>query len=64
MPRIETLTKREREVAKAVSQGASNDGVANLLGIKEQTVKNHLQNIFEKFGCANRRQMVKMLEEK
>lgn len=48
------LTSREREIISAVLQGDSNKDVATRLAISEQTVKNHLTNIFNKIGVSSR----------
>jgi two-component system nitrate/nitrite response regulator NarL len=50
----EPLTDREREIAYLVSRGYRNKEIAEALEISEQTVKNHLRNIFEKLGVADR----------
>jgi DNA-binding CsgD family transcriptional regulator len=50
------LTAREREVLVLVAQSLRNREIAERLCISEQTVKNHLQNIFEKLGASNRYQ--------
>lgn len=49
-----TLTAREREVHHWLSQGKSNEQIAQILGISVHTVKNHLDHIFEKLGVDNR----------
>ena len=49
-----TLSKREKEVAALVSQGFKNKDIADRLFISEQTVKNHMHNIFEKVGVSDR----------
>lgn len=51
------LTEREREVAEAVAEGASNKEVARRLGITERTVKAHTGAIFEKLGVRDRLQL-------
>ncbi len=38
----------------AVLEGASNREIAQKLGLGEQTVKNHLSNIFDKLGVSSR----------
>ena len=48
------LSNREREVSGLVVQGFLNKEIAENLFISEQTVKNHLHNIFEKLGVSNR----------
>lgn len=51
------LTERERQVAQAVAEGASNKEVARQLGITERTVKAHTGAIFEKLGVRDRMQL-------
>lgn len=51
------LTEREIEVANMAAQGASNLGIAEVLGITERTVKSHLTSIFEKLDVADRLQL-------
>ncbi len=48
------LTEREAEVLLWVAQGKSNADIAGILGAAENTVKKHLQNIFEKLGIESR----------
>ena len=48
------LSKREREIATLVAQGFKNKDIATRLFISEQTVKNHMHNIFEKLGVGDR----------
>jgi DNA-binding NarL/FixJ family response regulator len=48
------LSPREREVAKLVAQGFKNKDIAEKVFISEQTVKNHLHNIFDKLRVADR----------
>jgi DNA-binding NarL/FixJ family response regulator len=51
---LNTLSAREREVAVAVSRGASNKEIARELVITERTVKAHLSAIFLKLGVRDR----------
>lgn len=51
------LTGREREVALAVAEGASNKEIARQLGITERTIKAHTGAIFEKLGVRDRMQL-------
>ena len=53
----QTLTEREREVAKAVAQGASNKEIARQLDITERTIKAHVGAILEKLGARDRLQL-------
>ncbi len=48
------LTPRELEIVSLVSQGFRNKEIAEKLSISEQTVKNHLQNIYDKLGVSDR----------
>jgi DNA-binding NarL/FixJ family response regulator len=49
-----SLSPREREVVALVSQGFKNKEMAEKMFISEQTVKNHLHNIFDKLGVSDR----------
>jgi DNA-binding CsgD family transcriptional regulator len=55
---IDTLTKREREVASLVAQGASNYEAAVELGITERTVKDYLVSVYDKLRVRNRLHLV------
>jgi DNA-binding NarL/FixJ family response regulator len=48
------LSQREREIVGLVAQGYKNKEMAEKLFISEQTVKNHLHNIFDKLGVSDR----------
>ena len=48
------LSDREKQVVNRVSQGESNKEIGQSLFISEQTVKNHLHNIFDKLGVSDR----------
>jgi two-component system, NarL family, nitrate/nitrite response regulator NarL len=48
------LSHREREIVALVTQGFKNKEMAEKLFISEQTVKNHLHNIFDKLGVSDR----------
>jgi len=47
---LERLTARERDVLALVSQGHSNDRIAQLLAINARTVETHTSRIFAKLG--------------
>jgi DNA-binding NarL/FixJ family response regulator len=49
-----TLTAREREIADAVGDGATNRDISETLKLSVQTVKNHLRNVFHKLGVSSR----------
>ena len=48
------LTKREWQVLWMISKGHDNKGIAELLGIRTQTVKNHTSNLLSKMQARNR----------
>src|SRR5271165_3392372 len=48
------LSQREREIVALVAQGCKNKEMAEKMFISEQTVKNHLHNIFDKLGVSDR----------
>jgi two-component system, NarL family, nitrate/nitrite response regulator NarL len=48
------LSDREKQVVQLVTQGLRNKEIGQKLFISEQTVKNHLHNIFDKLGVSDR----------
>jgi PAS domain S-box-containing protein len=52
--RFDPLSERESEVLGLVAQGLSNRQVAEQLFVSENTVKFHLQNVFQRLAVANR----------
>jgi len=50
------LTRREIEVLKLLTEGLFNKEIAYQLSISENTVKNHVSNIFKKIGVSDRTQ--------
>jgi LuxR family maltose regulon positive regulatory protein len=55
---LEPLTSREIQILKVLSQGRSNQEIAETLFISPETVKRHLYNIFQKFDVKNRQQAI------
>jgi DNA-binding CsgD family transcriptional regulator len=51
---LATLTPRERDVLRWVSEGKTNWETAQILGRKPGTVKKHLQRVYRKLGVENR----------
>lgn len=51
---IVQLTSREREIVSALLAGKSNKAIAQDLGIAEQTVKNHLSQLYDKLRVTSR----------
>ena len=56
--RIE-LSKREVDIIRLISDGNSNEEIADLLSISPHTVKKHRSNILEKAECSNTAQLIK-----
>lgn len=54
----DSLTARELEVIKHLGQGHSNHEMAIEMGVKERTVRFHLENIKMKLGVKNRMEVV------
>lgn len=55
---VQSLTPREREVARLVSDGLSNGEVAQRLGLSVHTVKNYLFSVFDKIGVSSRAELI------
>jgi DNA-binding CsgD family transcriptional regulator len=58
--RLTTLTSREIEVLKLMSDGASNAAIGEALVISQATVKSHVRHILRKLGAANRTEAVSL----
>ncbi len=56
--RIDTLTRREREVLALIAQGLRNRQIGTALHISEPTVRHHLTAIFCKLGVTDRLALV------
>ncbi len=52
------LTERQRQVLDLLVQGASNREISRALHITEQTVKAHLQAVYQKLGATDRTRAV------
>jgi DNA-binding CsgD family transcriptional regulator len=57
------LTPREWDCARTLAQGYREAEIADLIGIKQVTVRFHLDNIVHKFGCKTRTQAVALLAQ-
>jgi len=55
------LTPREWDCVRTLAQGYREAEIAHLIGIKKATVRFHLDNVVNKFGCRTRAQAVAML---
>lgn len=58
------LTKREGEILRLVLDGMNNPCIAENLGISENTVKRHLNHIFQKTGANNRYELLSSVWER
>lgn len=56
------LSKREQEVVTLVKKGYTNAQIATELFISINTVKKHLQNIFDKYGVLNRTELISKIK--
>jgi two-component system, NarL family, nitrate/nitrite response regulator NarL len=52
------LSDREMQIVQLVTQGFQNKEIGKELFISENTVKNHLHNIFDKIGVSDRLEMM------
>lgn len=55
------ITMREREIIRMIADGSSNRAICRALDITDDTVKNHVYNIFRKTGVRNRNGLVGLL---
>jgi two-component system, NarL family, nitrate/nitrite response regulator NarL len=63
-PVLDTLTRRQIEVARAAVSGLSNKELAQRLGVSEGTIKNHLHAIYERLQLDGRLSLLLYLKEK
>jgi len=57
------ITKREKQILLLVLQGKKNNEIAKDLYISEGTVKNHIYNIYQKFGVKSRLQVINLIKK-
>ena len=55
----QTLTKKEKEVAKYIKQGYSNKMIGEILHVQPDTIKKYRAQIFEKLQCDNLPDLIK-----
>lgn len=61
MVAADTLTHREREIARAFASGETYREIAEGLGIAPNTVRRHLANVYEKLGISSKAELDRML---
>lgn len=59
----DSLTEREQEVTALACLGYRNYEIAETLDISYETVKTHMQNIFNKFEIRNRNELRRVLKD-
>jgi DNA-binding NarL/FixJ family response regulator len=57
---LRRLSERERQIAGLIARGLKNKDIGRELGISENTVKRHLQSIFNKTGARDRLELAVM----
>jgi DNA-binding NarL/FixJ family response regulator len=60
---LDGLSRREHEVLSRLAKGLTNKEIADALFIAEQTVKNHVSEIYSKLGVHDRAQALRMALE-
>ena len=60
---VESLTLREQEIVKLISNGLRNKEVADQLNISTVTVKSHMANVYRKLDVSNRTSMLRILRD-
>lgn len=59
-----SLTSREAEMSRLILAGFGNKEIAGELGISENTVRNHIYNLYHKLGIQKRMDLVAIASEK
>lgn len=57
------ISKREYEVLVNVAEGRSNNEIANMLFVSENTVKTHISNLYSKLNVKRRTEAIKQAKE-
>ena len=57
-PSVGELSPREREVLQLLVAGKTNGEIAAVLGIRQNTVKNHVAHIFDKYNVNTRAELI------
>ena len=57
------LTRREREVLRLLLRGQSNTAIGDTLRVSQNTVKNHVYNLFQKVGVGSRGELALLADQ-
>jgi DNA-binding CsgD family transcriptional regulator len=57
------LTARETQMAKLILEGKENKEIARALRLSENTVRNHIHNLYQKLGIQRRMDLVRLIRE-
>lgn len=57
------LTAREEEMARLILQGMENKEIAGELSLSENTVRNHIYNLYQKLGIQRRMDLLRIIRE-
>lgn len=60
---LQTLTKKEKMVADALTLYKSNAEIGKEIGISEKTVRNYLSILYDKTGTENKVQLLEKLRK-
>jgi DNA-binding NarL/FixJ family response regulator len=63
MPRLSTLTAREREIVEHLVGGTTDRQIARSLVISSRTVHKHLENIYRKLGLGSRASLIALIHQ-
>jgi two-component system, NarL family, nitrate/nitrite response regulator NarL len=57
------FTERENNIAEFLAQGKTNKEIAEILNLREKTIKHYMTNIFQKLGVRNRVEAVLLIKK-
>lgn len=57
LPKWESLSAREKDVARLIRHGFTNDRIAAKLSLSPETIKTHVSNILRKFGVKSKSEL-------
>jgi DNA-binding NarL/FixJ family response regulator len=60
---LSRLSEREAQIARLVSQGATNPEIAAVTFVSRKTVERHVSNILAKLGLRNRAELAALVGE-